>query len=268
MTGVPYSLIGEAICGGAVTQEEYEGELTLEMDEEQLDNPDQFSIESTPDLVWPIHCLPIDSPGARSGADYLAGRGVPVEIAKEYDIRYSLDDKTVDFPVWVGDRLVGWQSRKLVVTPRLIKDSDFGHLKKRGMKVISTPEIPREHVLMFQNRIVGSVAVLCEGPIDALKAHNIGGNVATMGKEVSDGQINHLYRKNVNKVYIAFDPDAANGVDKLIARLRSAKMDTFLVDIPDGFDDIGDMSITEATEVIKAAPEVYPFSRMNIFLDF
>jgi hypothetical protein len=55
-------------------------------------------------------------------------------------------------------------------------------------KILTTG--PRDTVLMFQDRLATSDhAIICEGPVDALKCHLVGGNVATMGKVVSSRQI-------------------------------------------------------------------------------
>lgn len=269
MLGLPYNTVKAAICMGGSTSAEVSQQvssgLMMDFNLSTSDKEDtEVDTSKWPDLVWPLHCHEIDSESGRAGAVYLASRGIPVDVAKEYDIRYNIDDMTVDFPILVGSRLVGWQSRKTANLTYVVNDI-MGSTVKKAPKILSTPDIPRDKVLMFQNRVTGKKAVIAEGPVDAIKCHLFGGNVATMGKAVSDGQLQVLYQKGVEEVYLALDPDAASGIDALIARIRKMGMTTYLVPIPDKYKDIGEMSFEAAFTAIQAADEIRPYEKLHMF---
>lgn len=213
-----------------------EEEIELEESEAEL-----------PDLVWPYHCLRLNRPGAALGVEYLEGRGLPIDIAMQYDIRYSPQERAVAFPAWMGDRLVGWQLRTIDPTEVLTEDFFvFNRIK------IRTEEIPRERVVMFANRLQGCThAVVTEGPVDALKCHLVGGNVATMGKEVSVGQIAWLMRSGVEKLYLALDPDAAGSINPLMDRIPDVPL--HLVEIPRPYKDVGEMPLEAVPDVVLGA---------------
>lgn len=243
----------------------------LEDDEEDSDIVIE---EPLPDLEWPYHCYPIDDPAAARGAAYLAGRGVPVDVASEYGIRYSTTNQAVVFPCFVGEQLVGWQYR--TVLPLKYKTA-AGTIKER-LKVWTGPtdedggvsEIPwRDRVLMFQN-CIKDVAVLCEGPVDAIKARLVGGGVAAMGKVVSEGQLRVLLRSGIRKLYVALDPDAATELEGVARRVSGADVEVFHVKLPERNDgkkpDLGELSFEEAKEVILSS-KPFEYGKLHIFLN-
>ncbi len=201
-----------------------------------------------PVISWPYHYLPLSDPAAEAGVAYLEARGVPAGVAEQYGIRYSPQDQRVGFPVAVDGLLVGYQARTTgAATP----------------KILSSTNIPRNKVLMFEDRLCNlgsSHAVLTEGPVDALKAHLFGGNVAAMGKVVSDSQLDVLVQVGVRKVYLALDPDAAVEMQRLVQRLDSRGLEVYQVDIPTQYKDLGEMSLQDAASVISDATiRVYPW---------
>jgi hypothetical protein len=108
--------------------------------------------------VWPLDYLTIDNPFAREAATYLKGRGIPLDIAAKYRLRYWPKEKRVIFPVYYGEYLCGWQGRVL--------DNKYSPIK-----IKSSVGLNKKDLLMFGERLTGSKhAVLCEGPIDAIKA--------------------------------------------------------------------------------------------------
>jgi hypothetical protein len=216
--------------------------------EEEEDSEEEGPL---PDLVWPLHIVPLDQKSAVRGRKYLEqNRGIPLGIAMEYGIRYNLDTTAVVFPVYVGELLVGWQERATGVVPRFLEK-------------LSTPGMPRSRVVMFQNRLVSAEsAVIGEGPIDALKAHFIGGNVATMGKTINKGQIEVIKNSGVKSVYIALDPDAHTEITKLIDTFHD--YETYLVNTRI-YKDLGAMPLDEATASIMESPRVHPGYFVNPF---
>jgi hypothetical protein len=206
-----------------------------------------------PDLAWPLDYYPLDAAAAAPGVAYLVGRGILPDLAAEYGIRYSVDEKAIAFPVLVGEQLVGWQLRFL--QERVFRKAE----RTIKQKVWTLPGTPRSRVVMFQNRLEGSDAcVLCEGPVDGIKAHYVGGNIASMGKKVGDRQIDVIRRSGVQKVYVALDPDAAADFEPLARKFDG--LDVFKVVVPKPYKDLGEMPIDEATDTILAAEPLSPRS--------
>jgi hypothetical protein len=280
LTGQPITVVRAALYGAeSVPASLYLdvrfGDLVTDDDAELLE--DVKVEEDLPDRRWPYHSRPIDHRDAERGAEYLAGRGIPLELAKEYGIRYFPQKRAVAFPAYVGERLVGWQYR-IVYPERQIAtvihaDGAPVRVGVKNLKIWSddgdaaSPDdmAPwRDRCVMFANRLqVAEHAVLCEGPVDALKAHLVGGNVASMGKAVSLGQINYLLNAGVRKLYVALDPDAAAEIEPLLRKFE--EVPAFQVRLPKGAKDLGAMSLEAARDAILAA-QPYKRGRVQIYL--
>lgn len=179
------------------------------------------------------------------GRQYLKEkRGLTDEHIQVYNIKYNPNKRAVVFPVMHEGRVYGWQERGI--------DSDLKHTMK-GM--------PRERTLMFLDRLTGADhCILTEGPVDALKAHRLGGNVAAMGKDVSDRQL-ELIKARVRRIYIALDPDAAPVINKLCKKLHG-EMEVFIMFPPKGRKDFGECSEEEVNEAFLSA---MPYAGQKFF---
>jgi DNA primase len=114
----------------------------------------------------------------------------------------------------------------------------------------------RDRVLMFADRLTGSDhAVLCEGPMDALKAHLCGGNVATMGKVVHRNQIALIRNAGIGKIYLALDPDAAAETGKLVSEI-GIDMECYQILPPPGREDLGECTPKEVYSAMLGARRV------------
>ena len=122
---------------------------------------------------------------------------------------------------------------------------------------------------MFQNRLINAKsAVLCEGPIDTLKANNFGGNVCTMGKSVSATHVSILLRSGFKNIYAGFDPDAYSELDPLMSKLGN-DINLYRVQVPDikgKKADLGELSMEEAYRVIVNSEKVNK-NNLYIWLD-
>lgn len=169
-------------------------------------------------IKWPHDFYRIEDVfWSKRGAEYLKLRGIPTGIAQKYGIRYSPELRRVFFPIGERGCLYGYQGRLII--PHEYEDEDGE--KKEVPKILSSKGVRRDRLLMFSDRLEGSEhAVLCEGPVDAIKAHYCGGNVATMGKEVSHYQIQLLLNSGVKRVYIALDPDATEAIERLVTEMN------------------------------------------------
>ena len=195
-----------------------------------------------PEVSWPWDCYPIDHEFSKRGREYLAGRGIDLAMAQGYGLRYCPPKLRVVFPVELGEKLVGWQER-LVIPSRVWSEEKQKFME--SAKMLSSKDVPTAHVVMFANRLVGSEhVVVCEGPVDAIKMHLAGGNIATMGKAVSRGQIQFIRNSGVRKVYLALDPDAARETARLVREFSD--LEVYLVEIPAGAKDIGELSFEDA----------------------
>ena len=220
-------------------------------------------------LATPAGFRAIDHPSASRGLQYLTARGIPLQAAKYYRLRYSPEERRVIFPIEVGGVCVGWQARTVEQT------EIFDEVQQKTFKRIKVltqcgPHV-RDRALMFQDRMQNcDHAVLCEGPVDAIKCHMAGGNVAAMGKSVSEDQVETILRSGVKKVYLGLDPDAAREITRLCRRMCSVEV--FLMSVPPGLavpkdftdlskgtkeaEDFGDMGFKQALQCFRDAKKV------------
>lgn len=206
--------------------------------------------EELKEIQWPWDYYPIEHQYGARGATYLADRGIPVDVAKLYGIHYAPHERRVVFPIYAGTRLVGWQKR-LVVDNKAWNEETEEWVE--GPKILSSRGIPRERTVMFSDHLVPDHVVLCEGPVDALKAHLCGSNVATMGKAVSEGQIKLLRNAGVTKFYLALDPDAFAETKRLVCELGD--LECYVLN-PSPHKDLGEMSMPAVLELFRNAPRV------------
>lgn len=217
-----------------------------------------------PETCWPPDFVGMEQPMVFvKGARYLHKRGITPEHVTVYDIKYSPIDQRVIFPVKIDNKLIGWQARSINPTERWDAETER---TVRIPKILTSGSLigKGQKWLMFQDRLKGSPhCVLAEGPISALKAHKCGGNVASMGKNVSEHQLKTI-KKSVKKLYIALDPDAGQEIAKLAYDLYE-DLEIYLMRMPQNFNqldsdenekDLGDLSDDEVLEVfLRATPE-------------
>lgn len=216
--------------------------------------------DEVPSVAWPFDYIPIDAPQAHRGLAYLEGRGISLALAKTYDLRYCVKERRVIFPIKVGGRLVGWQKRLIV------QDSYWNEEEGRTVgvpKILSSIGIPRDQTLMFADALIGlDHAVLTEGPVDAIKAHLCGGNVATMGKTISSSQLALLRHHGLRRLYLALDLDAAFETTRLLREMSD--IECYLMTPPPG-QDLGSMTPEAVYELFQAAPRVQPGTILTYF---
>lgn len=255
LLGIPLGELRAKIYGISVPVGEMYLNYTLkdwwgEGEESEVD--DDF--EAMVPQPWPYDYYPLDHKFAKKGRDYLEGRGLPLDVAMAYGIRYAPVQTRVAFPIEVCGTLYGWQGR-IVGSDRF--ETEDGETVTVP-KITTTKGVQRERLLMFSDRLNGSEhAVLCEGPIDALKAHLCGGNVATMGKSVSREQVELLRNCGIRRLYLALDPDATQELTKLAYELYG-DMEVYDMRAPDGSKDLGAMSLEAVHQVFLNAERIRP----------
>lgn len=213
-------------------------------------------------VEWPYNYYPIDHTFSARGRAYLEGRGLDLALAMAYDLRYCPPERRVAFPVKSNGLLLGWQARAIGRTEWWDEDEER---MVRIPKILSSESLgeKRDRVLMFADRLAGSPhAVLCEGPVDALKAHLCGGNVATMGKVVQRNQLALIRNAGIGRLYLALDPDAASETARLVREIGT-DMECYQILPPPGREDLGDCTLEEVHEAFLSARRV---TSANLFI--
>lgn len=163
-------------------------------------------------IEWPLpYLVPIGSQIYPQGLAYLESRGIPQHIAEKYGILYApelpgkpLWGRRVYIPIIRAGKVYGFQARAIDPVP--------SHLR-----MLNNQGFPRSQMLMFEDRMKAcDHVIICEGPITAIKFDKLGGNVATMGKVVTDGQLELIKMARPKRVYIALDDDADVETRKLV----------------------------------------------------
>lgn len=203
--------------------------------EDAAELPDDFAAWS-----WPADYYPIDHPMSRPGARYLEYRGLPSQLCQEYGLRYAAGEGRVVFPVRAGGVLVGWQKRSV----------DDANTPTK----LSSPALPA--VWMFEQRLEGvQHALVGEGPIDALKGHLVGGNVASMGKgAIAPAKMRRLKRAGIKRVYLGLDLDAARETMRLVAE-EGRDLEFYRLDV-ERERDLGAMTPEQVLDLARRAPRV------------
>lgn len=212
--------------------------------------------ESVKGRKWPLDHFPIDHQFSEKGRAYLLSRGVSLETARKYDIRYCPPEKRVIIPVKIGEKLVGWQARAIFPTEWVNEDGET----RNAPKILTTG--PRDNVVMFQDNLMDAEHVIvCEGPFDALKCDLVGGAIATMGKVISPRQLALIKGCGARKIYVALDLDAGTEAMKLAKEFggyspAGEPYEVYRLTPAPGYGDIGDMPPELVIEQIKSAERI------------
>ncbi len=228
-------------------------------DEEVVVVPDMKKLAR---VLWSPDFYPIDHRFSVKGVDYLATRGITIEIAKHYNLHYSPVESRVAFPVAYQGALFGWQARYTGKTEWFDVEANRA---VRIPKILSTDSLSgqRDKLVQFADQLVGSdQAIICEGPVDAIKCHlcqpspgMAAGNIDTMGKVVSDQQVALLKYSGIKRVYLALDPDAEAEVSRL-TKLFEPEVEVYLMKVPRPFKDFGEMSMEGVRVAYKTARRI------------
>lgn len=213
LTGRPLKELRKVLYGLEETQSSKYIEVKLIDFFGDGDPIDEEADELVP-TSWPFDFYPIDHKFAKRGLDYVAGRGLNLEMALKIGLRYCPPQQRVFFPITIGGYLYGWQGR--AVGPTEYVDPDTGAAYSIP-KAITLKGFRRDLTLMGQDNLTGSkAACLFEGPFDWAKGHLCPGTVASLGKAVSKKQIALIRNSGVEDLYLALDRDAASETRRLI----------------------------------------------------
>lgn len=257
LLGVPVKVVAAKLYGRAGAPVELYLDVNIADFYGDGDEVDEEAVE-IPTTFMPLDYYPIDDAKAVRGAAYLEGRGISVDIARQYNIHYAPAERRVIFPVESHGSLYGWQGR-LVIPDKYVNEKGE---EVKLVKIKGNKELPRERVVMFADRLTGSThALLGEGPVDAIKAHLVGGNVSPMGKAVSKEQVQLLLRAGIKKLYLALDPDAAEETQRLV-RDHFDDVELYNVVARAGGGpvkaDLGAMGFVEVKDLVRGTDRVRP----------
>lgn len=198
---------------------------------------------------WPLlHSYDLFVPESIEGVTYLSSRGVTADVATSYGIRYSPFMRRVIFPVVMNGSVFGWQARAI----------DNVH---PGDRMRNNPGFQRARCVLFLDRLQpGGIVIIAEGPLDAIKFHECGGNISTMGKVISDEQLNLILSKQPKAIYLALDDDAAKEMRDIATKIQ---VPVFRIFVPESAvtrcrklgkkPDFGECTMIECTEAFSDA---------------
>ena len=211
--------------------------------------------------------LPNDHPAL----NYLRGRGLrPTVLDQFYGVRYCSEGRefggifntsnTIVFPIWMGGRLVGWQSR-LLYTPDKLTEEECGALGYRmdedgkyirPPKYFTAPGMDKGRVLFnYDAARQSEVVVICEGPTDAIATGPCA--VATLGKGVSEQQA-RLMKAYWKMAVTLLDPGDADKESRALQGALYTTMPVVNVTLR-GYKDAGEATTMEIWNQIYDAAE-------------
>jgi hypothetical protein len=165
--------------------------------------------EEIPAIEWPPYSfLPITDKESVEGLEYLKKRGIPLTVAIEYDIRYSPFVRRVVLPIVMDGKCYGWQARAI----DKVEDKD---------RMRNNQGFRKDSVLMFHDNLSKySSGMLFEGPFDAMKFNKLGGIVCSMGKNISNKQVDLINKSKISVLYLGLDADAAKESSELVRKIE------------------------------------------------
>jgi len=254
ITGLDYGLVKRKLSGFVSLADFANQSLFEEIKKNIIEKKEEKTI------VFPEYSYRLNTAVAIPAVEYLNKRGIPLDIATKYDLRYDYKNQNLIFPVYDKDKLVGYQTRS--IDPDCPK-----HFQKRTLK-----SFEKSDYLMFENSINDDRVILAEGPISALKfAKSDIGFVASMGKYVSDSQINRLKDRGIKTIYLALDEDALEETIHLMNRYDNV-FDFYLLQLNDEIrnelknikePDFGDCTFEQISIILQ---EAMPFNRNTAFM--
>ena len=179
---------------------------------------------------------------------YLDRRGITLDVAEHYQIHYSPSTRRVILPILMDGICYGWQGRAI----DKVEDCD---------RIRNNTGFSRGALLMFADELKKrSYAIIAEGPFDAMKFYRVGGAIATMGKVITQNQLQILKKYDIRHAYLALDDDAIPEMRELAEKLG---MEAYRVMVPQSCitrcqegnrkADFGECTFEECIEAIKHA---------------
>lgn len=229
--------------------------LNLRFDE-PVKQPETIDIIEFPEPGF----LKLNDPDAKDGLSYILNRGISEDLAMYYNIHYSPWFRRVILPIFMHGECYGWQGRAI----------DKVDDKERMRNNVG---FRKDSVIMFHDNMYNNKnCMLFEGPFDALKFHSFGGIICSMGKIISNKQVEMINKSPVDTVYLGLDADAATESRQLTKRIEKKIK---ILTVPDTCKDrckklnkkpdFGECTFIEAKQAFESAKD---YSEGYIFLHF
>ena len=222
-----------------------------------------FNETETPYVLPDLPVLPIPSelvslghPAFLKAQNYLAGRNISENIIKNYNILFNPRTERIIFPLVIDGKYRGHQDRYMGLKETYKDKEGIEHNVPKALT-----SLDRSKCLLFQDRLKTSKhAILCEGPIDAIRCDLIGqGNVASMGKKVSLSQLQIILYHKPEAVYLALDPDAYQETMKIVQWFYDNDFkNLFLLKPALGRKDLGECTYEEVKQQYAIAEPISP----------
>jgi DNA primase len=218
------------------------------LEKEAEESPQSFVL---PKIDLPKHFFKITDPKCEAGRSYLQSRGIDTGVADKYNITYSPIYERVIFPIMDmgGHDVVGYQGR--AISKDVLK----------GARMLNNTGFRKGKTFMFLNLAANSEHIIVtEGPVDAIKFDRCGGNIASLGKDITNDQLEILNNMKADRVYWALDDDADNLIMEYSAALDKK---CFILKVPESCvkrceamnkkPDFGECSFEECVEAFNDA---------------
>ena len=150
-------------------------------------------VDNNPDLEtddgYDVESLPLALEN-----EYLSGRGILDETVREFNLKYHADDDCIVIPINMKGESIGYIRRNISSNP----------------KYLNSNKLPRDIIIypfdQFEHK--DGMVFVCEGPFDAIKAHQLGlkNTVCTLGGVVSDNQC-RLLGELGSRIVLCIDKD-------------------------------------------------------------
>lgn len=207
----------------------------------------------------------LNNPEAYPYFSYLHRRGITLQQIEQFKIRYLVQGKVkrankndliithsiIFYTYNQHNQSVYWSTRSIDPNP---------YVKSLNAMADNT-EISRKDIIYNMNHInQHSKMVICEGIFNAITCTNEAyTGIATLGKAITDNQINLMIKLNPKAYYIFLDNDAKAQELKLARRLFDNGVDysrIYLVKNPYGNQDANDLGMLKTKQLLDQAKPI------------
>ena len=175
----------------------------------EIDSPDDKLIGDG----YEVNELPL-----ASANDYLRSRGITDDTVREFGIKYHSMDNSIVMPIHIKNEYIGYVRRNISSNP----------------KYLNSKNLQRDQIIYpFDNFKAdnGNGAVyVCEGPFDALKAHQMGlkNTICTLGGLISDNQCRLIVELGTSVILVVDKDDSGVRIAEANAKKLMTKFGTWV----------------------------------------
>jgi len=175
--------------------------------------------------------------------DYLRSRGITEDTVREFGIRYHGMDDSIVMPIYIKNEYIGYVRRNISSNP----------------KYLNSKNLQRDQIIYpFDHFKPDSGAVyVCEGPFDALKAHQMGlkNTICTLGGLISNNQCRLIAELGTSVILVVDKDDSGVRIAEANAKKLMNKFGTWV-------------EFTVAPGIAKDFGEAHDFSALEVYSPF